>query len=394
MTTAGSESQVFERDLEQVFLTLRQALIELFASVDADPMRPYPVATKLGVNKNLTWKASRVIQADDARSAVRQLPGPIGMKTLVDGFRRKGASPEALARVEEAEERLARFVEVHSGDRKTLELILDGLDASAALEESRRQAFRANSAIFGVQVKTRLCLYALSPDPAGSPNTHLTLINSFRQGMRLRSHASAPLLHRRALVRDAAAQPGGSTEVLREFSSDPLPEIRTWDGPALKIFELAPGPIGCTGQFELTLLTEDMLPPHERPASEEGVVHFQTDVALPYEHLVFDLLIHRDLGAPEDTPRFDQLARFENHVPPMGPRRDALLIPSSEQVAEYPFASPLATPHLPNYPALLRAALARNGFDPAHYHTYRVTLAYPPMPTTAQLSYHLPAKGG
>ena len=76
----------FEDDLELTFQGLRQSLIELFGSIGVDDVKPYPVAQQLGVNKNLTWKASRIIQATDPWAAIRYLPGPTGMKTLLDAF--------------------------------------------------------------------------------------------------------------------------------------------------------------------------------------------------------------------------------------------------------------------------------------------------------------------
>ena len=121
----GSQSELsFERQVLDAFQVLRGSLIEVFASAGMDMSKPYPAARKLEVNKNLTWKASKIIRATGPQEAIRHLPGKAGMKLLLDALERHGADPEVVVRTRDAVMALDELIERHSGDKATLELML------------------------------------------------------------------------------------------------------------------------------------------------------------------------------------------------------------------------------------------------------------------------------
>ena len=59
----STNNQTFEEQVLAAFRELRTALVEVFESAQVDVNRAFPAARKLQVNKNLTWKASKIIRA-------------------------------------------------------------------------------------------------------------------------------------------------------------------------------------------------------------------------------------------------------------------------------------------------------------------------------------------
>ena len=54
---------------------LRASLIDLYASVGADPETPQDVSRAFKLNASLTWNISKLIKASDGLSAVPHIPG-------------------------------------------------------------------------------------------------------------------------------------------------------------------------------------------------------------------------------------------------------------------------------------------------------------------------------
>ena len=60
----------FPKHARAVVRTVRGAFTELLISVGADPSDPQAMSRKFGLNKNLAWKISKIIQADDPSVAL------------------------------------------------------------------------------------------------------------------------------------------------------------------------------------------------------------------------------------------------------------------------------------------------------------------------------------
>src|SRR5437899_5230821 len=106
---------------------VRGGLIELYGAVGADPTAPQEVARRYGINRNLTWKLSRVINAAGPFASLNHLPGQQGLELAIGAFENAGASREAVAHVRSAVQRFTEVVQAHAGDREHLELTLESM---------------------------------------------------------------------------------------------------------------------------------------------------------------------------------------------------------------------------------------------------------------------------
>jgi hypothetical protein len=134
----------FEEQLTDSFLELRKSLNTLVTAFGSKPTQPQDMARRLGVNRNLTWKLSKVLCANDLQEAIQHLPGEEGVEIMLRAAQKKGVTRKLANNVRSAHAAFNRVVEVHSGDRATLELMLDswcGNGSSDRLEQSRKLAF-------------------------------------------------------------------------------------------------------------------------------------------------------------------------------------------------------------------------------------------------------------
>src|SRR5215471_507782 len=96
-------------ETRQALQGVRGGLIELYGAVGADPTAPQDVARRYGLNRNLTWKLSRVINASGPFASLNHLPGYQGLELAIGAFESAGASREAVEQLRAA---VRRFTEV------------------------------------------------------------------------------------------------------------------------------------------------------------------------------------------------------------------------------------------------------------------------------------------
>src|SRR5688572_14123794 len=99
--TQANPIQLVE-ETRQALQSLRSALIELYDAVEADPNAPQDVARKFGLNRNLTWKLSRVMTAPEAFASLNHLPGQQGLQLAMNAFENAGAPTPTLKQVRTA----------------------------------------------------------------------------------------------------------------------------------------------------------------------------------------------------------------------------------------------------------------------------------------------------
>ena len=385
----------FERSVND----LRIAFARLCGSVEGLPERPLQMARFLRLDKNLAWKVARLVDAADPGEAVRHLPGPAGVKLVLDAFAQGGAGEQEIALVQAAVARFDRMVGEHTGDRATLELVLasgvsDRPDAQR-MEASRRLAFQGNSATFGVQARVRFGFQMLAPSVADRELVDVVAVGGLVDFRRLRTSAAWPLLSVAGY-----SDEGGAGEVRQEpleesrdglpllldFCSAPLPLIRAVPEPEGIVYELAEGPVGDTAATTCVFGWRTAAVGSVRGGPGNSRAEFMLTAETPAEALVFDLYVHRDLpfeGAPalrvtssmHGRPRFPltQHARYD--------------LPLSEELEA--IAAPVAHALLPRHAELVETACARAGWRLADFRGHRLTLRFPPIPCVFTLSYPL-----
>ncbi|HPF37810.1 MAG TPA: hypothetical protein P5081_10755 [Phycisphaerae bacterium] len=399
----------FETHVVTVLGRLRAALADLFQAVGADATRPQNVARDFGLNKNLTWKISKIICEPDPASVVSYLPGRAGLNILLDTFKKRGAPVNTLKEVRDSLNEFEQMQKVHAGDRDTLEAMLGALssgpDAQQANENQRKLAFRGNSAIWGVQARLQICVNIIAPssDPAFVDLAWISGLVDFR---RLRREAAWAIASTRKVDDQGKSIPTGNIQsidpdystnedapLMGEFCSDPTPELRLNLGAdGVLRYELVEGPIGNTaattciiGIFGRQFVRRTRVP-------GDTIGEHLARLYTPAELLVHDLFVHEDLKNAHNPKihLYDQLPIAPPY--PIG-GRDRGELPIAESVQSLGVGTRSAVvPEFPTYPAIIDAACKRLEWDPGAFRGYRFRLKYPPIPSVALFRYPLAEK--
>lgn len=400
MTTATTDN-TFSAHCRDAVLSLRGALLELYQEAGADVAKPQDVARTFKLNKNLTWKIARILQSEDAFSVVPLIPGAAGFEILLEAMGRAGASEDSIVRVREAAQGFDRMIETHTGDRATLELLLDSQGAGKPLEISRKLAHRGSSGIWGIQADVRVTTQFLAPNRDDPALLDAALVGGFTRVRRLRDIPRWPVFQlmrynddgSKASDAQAIAIDDADKEnnwLLSKFCDGVLPEFHIVESDRGVTYEIGEGPVGRTGEFSCFFGYSEraVLPRYRDPHNRLGEL-FST-VSVPSETLLFDLIVHRDLEEIS-IPTVELHGRLWGEV---GGSAAFSRLPCADKAIDLGVGAPVSTPLVPRYAELVRTVQASAGWNPKDFRCLRLMMTYPPMPSTVLMRYELPERAG
>lgn len=388
---------------------VRRSLIELYAAAGVDPDKPQEVARRLGINRNLAWKLTKVIQSQGSVVALNYLPGAQGMALALKAFTNELGPVVAITRVREALDAFEAAAQRHAGDRERLELTLESmgeLERDSKAENGRELAFRGGSSVWGVQARLRFTSVFLGPSAQGPGKLDYVSVGGvfgFRRlnpGVRWRlalsnfhddSGQPLPGLDGFAEFEEKAA--GATPMIIREFSSANLPQIEVVKHPDGREFVLPAGPVGIVPSFDCCFgYIWRGLPAYRDANNQYGST--ATPISLPCESLLFDLIVHKDIplaGRPE---------ALVYGFPHGGAESPAAQTPSNlmnlrQEIQELPSRPvTVATAQLPSYTKIASRVYEKMGWNPDEFLGLRLQIAFPPMSTRVVIRWPLPEAPG
>jgi hypothetical protein len=261
-------------------------------------------------------------------------------------------------------------------------------------------AFQGNSGIWGVQVRTRMTAGFVVP--GRTPGMVDAALVGGLLGFRcLRPGVSWPLFRFQSytgegvqMERDretitAGDGPAAMPALIRRFSSEKLPPIRTVRIGNIEEHVLQPTTVGDLGAFDCffgDLVRDDA----RYRTNVDTHAEFASSVTLPVETLVFDVFIHRDVELVE-PPTVAVYGRPAGGPDDPATHTEPYRIPIPERCVEMVGQPPVVvTPLMPRYPELVAMVTTRLGHSLADFRGFRATLKYPPMPATVVLRWPLP----
>jgi hypothetical protein len=319
---------------------------------------------------------------------------------------RHGAPADRVEALWSAHVDFERFIETHSGDRETLEMMASGAarkSAAKRLEAFRKDAYTGNSAIWGVHARVQFSLRLVAPSKTEGM-LDLATIAGFAGFRRLRSDISWAITSindwdkqdsssNRHFSRSFPLDPNikrGDPPLLPEFCNQPLPRVAVIEHPPRTFrYMLGGGEIGKTGTADVAMgwIDSGAVSATESYPGERG--EHGTNLSTPAEWLIQDVLIHRDLDFARDPHIcvYSQLPGGPQY-PTAGP--DAAILPVPAEVIDLGSGPPdTTTPEIDRYDDLAQFAATRLGHSLSDFFGYRFRLRYPPIPSLAVLSHTL-----
>jgi hypothetical protein len=393
-----SEPLPFPAHARIVARAVRGAFADLLAELEVDPHEPQAISRRLKLNKNLAWKISKVIQADDTSVALGQMPGAAGVKIFLRATEDAGVERHLLEHAQQAVEQYDQLIEIHSGDRATLDMMGSTLSDTGNPqrdEHHRKLLFQGASYIWGAQsrVITKVGLVGPGREPGLLDFAAMHGLVDFR---RLRPDVSWVMATRNSNNDDGSSmasktepidQEYDDVPLMAEFCSKPLPELRTVRDNMFTRFELVEGPVGNTGALTCVVgAIQRDIPYYKTPTNEWG--EHSAICNTPAELLVLDLFFHESLTFALE-PEAILYSRLDAVSPSLGTNRTTL--PLNEPVQKLG-AGPLlpTTPEVPRYSRMVKAMFDRTGWSLSEFHGFRMKIAYPVIPSALVLRYRLP----
>lgn len=383
---------------------LRGTFAELLASVGADPRDPQSISQHLGLNKNLAWKLSKIVQADDPYVALEQMPGAAGIKIFLDSVERAGSPAPLLHTAREAINAYEALIRVHSGDRATLEMMWSELSPSGKQqrdEQHRKMLFQGASYVWGAQARTLLKIGIVGPGKRDGLLDIATLSGLF-DFRRLRPSVPWVMVTRHLNNDDGTRMDSAVFEALDpahegvdraplvgEFCSTPLPELRAYTERNRTSFELVDGPIGKTGELTCVCGTiQRNLTAVQTPGNLWG--EHTARIETPTELLILDMFFHEsfNFAIPPEAVLYSEVG---DSATALGASRDRRRLPLNEPLQDLGTDPlPIATPEVNVHGRIVRSMFDRMGWHPKDFHAFRMRIAYPAYPTALMLRYKLP----
>lgn len=394
----------FSTHMRAVARAVQSSFSDLVLAVGADPNSPQTISRHVGVNKNLAWKVSKIIVTDDPTAALQQMPGAAGVRIFLEKLEKKGVRAPLLEAAREAVEAYDRLIEVHSGDRTTLEMMGSELSAAGRRQRDeyhRKLLFQGSSYVLGAQARVSMKLGVTGPG-AGDGLLDFVSVSGLIDFRRLRGDVTWVMAARHSINDDGSMMSSSASDavdprfadqklapLMGDFCSQPLPELRRFvDGPMLR-YELVEGPVGNTGALSCVVGTiQRGIPYYHAPENEWGVHLASCDI--PAELLVLDLFFHKDFtfaASPETILYTHQAMQIPE------PQRDRFRLPLNDRLQDLGMgALPPATPEVPRYRQLVKSVFERTGWNADEFFGFRMKIAYPAYPTALVLRYPLPEK--
>ncbi|QDU65932.1 hypothetical protein [Engelhardtia mirabilis] len=404
--TAPEAGADLERRVTEVGLALRASLDALLDSLGGATRRPQALADRLGVDKVLTSRLLKALDARDPIAVVHYAPGPAPLARVLAGARREGAATLALAAAEAAIADFERLIKVEVGDRGYLDSIL-----SAWLPEARREnelrskqtAWRAMSQLRGVSADVDFTTVLLHPNDDGEHIDVIWLIGML--GLRrLRPGARARFATRRNVggsggdrrPRTLDGDPVDAAQVqslrLDQFCHAPPAPLDVVTAGEVVHYSLGGRAFGPESAVDLVFAEANFAElPRTVPTGSGRRGYVFAECTTPSRVLSFDVLVHADLY-PDQAPRLDIYdTAGEGVASPNSPERDADRLDLAEQVEELGQGlDRVRARDIPDYAGLLRHVFARTGWDAAQFRGYRVRVDYPVYGSQVTLSFAAP----
>jgi hypothetical protein len=410
-----SDRQSFVNAARAVMREVQESLERLVAGIPrAQISKAADLQKALDLDPKLGWRIFRIATADSALAAGTDVPSAVSMRRLFKSAAKQGVPEKTIERASEAFERFEALVAEHASDRATFSTMISNVagGSSESIDlRARREAFRLNSQIWGVQVKTILACTLHRPGKRPQVIDSVSVrgsrdIRCLREGASLRIAGHQAKDAGEALQRvteleesnglssqDFGLPPG--TTLLTDFCTSPIPKlVHRVENAGFIATYLQDAPLGNAGKQTLYLadMTRDIA--WVRPEGPPNDCHFNATIRKPAEVLVFDTLFLRGMFG-ELAPDVKVYASLDRPGiwDPKQLRADETL-PMSVDVQRVGIGlDVLPTPHVPRYAEMVESVCRRVGWDAEEFEVFRCIVEYPVLGSIVSARFELPEKG-
>jgi len=391
-----------------VIYQVRQSLTQLLESVHLKPTKGRETARSLQIDRNLVWRVTRVIKAEDILSTISDIPTSQQVEKICGACEGLGAPEAKVSALRSAIAVFEQVVEECAGNREYFEAMVSGLevdDVTSRQENIRKMTFLGNLGLWGVQARVnfKTMIYVPGTEPHIIDCIRVAGLEGFK-----RSQPRQWPIHRVAACDDAGnAVSIKTTPILDDDSLPPgLPLLLPFcTGPHLDIvpmerpygtrYDLAAGPFGNKGNLAF-VFADKLTHAHEihrtTDRGDDRYMASMNDLSTPSELVVHDIFLHKDLdieGVPE-VMLLDRLSTSRGYRHDTIENDRMMLSTRILNVSAGPVSSSISK--YPDYSKILQFVLNHENLRADQFRGYRFTMTYPPVPTAVVMRLPLPER--
>lgn len=397
-----------QQRLSQAAESLRDAIKEVVHALPVTVRKPAEFQRVLKLDRSLSSRLLRAVQAYDPLASLHRMPGPHGVRLLLKAAGKSGVDPELIARAEQALTDVERLVITEVGDWKELSAAISGWlpDARHQFEMSNRQtAFRAMSNIKGVTADAEVSVSLIHPGSAHADWVDRAGVTGICRMKRLRPGTPMGLLHGSSIAPPPGTQrlsldgqpidPQHGAPLLQGFSSQPVPRFAVQVAGDTVHYVLQGDGVGVGSMVDLLFgdVMRGRYPAHKsvspRPATPGAVID------IPVKMLIVDVLVHEDVwpGVEPELRMYDTAGR--GIANPTDASRDMDRIDVLESIQDMGTQMErFRTKEVARYVDMVRFVCDQLGWDSSRFHGYRCRVDYPVYGTQVSMIFEPPSTDG
>lgn len=370
---------------------LRQAIAELIEASPGKPRRPVELCGALNVNKDLSSKVLKALRQQDPIAALRLMPGPEGLRSLIQAAARCNVDDTRLDAAREAVADFDELVRGVAGSRAHLDAIVSSWlpEAREQFELRHKQAvFTGISNLKGVAADVSLQVGMIGPGTEEGYLDTLSVIGlvglrRLRIGTPINLTSAAKGTESKSPIettldgRPVTEDPAGL--FLEPYCSQPMPEIVVSHCGKLVHHLLGGNSVGLQSAVDVFMAEqisnlsrlESLNPPKRR-------LSVSAEIELPVKTIVFDMLLHRDIWPNCDVELAVYDSSFIGDVDPNLPENDIRRMHQIESMQSLGTGvSHFRIAEVPHYVDILRDVCNKRGWNPDAFRCYRCHSQYP-----------------
>jgi hypothetical protein len=196
-------------ELSSAYERFRVNVVRVLREAGIDARSGSAIASELGLNRQLAWQIARIAGEPACDQGLSTFPGTKGLLLFAqacESFDGTTEDPSAIASLRESIDALEAAIVRHAGDRASLGLLTAAWgpkSLEARTEPLRRDGFRAQCALLGVQVDTQVRGLIFAPSQSGDPTkVSLATYQAFSNLVQLRRDRACRLLFVEAPTHD------------------------------------------------------------------------------------------------------------------------------------------------------------------------------------------------
>lgn len=296
-------------DIDAAYSRFRVSLVRLLRAVGVEARSGASIASRIGLNRQLAWQISTIVSEPTSAAGLSVLPGSKGLELVLKACQREIGDDPTVEEAAKALSRLEDVVRRHAGDRASLSLIAatwepGGIESRT--ETLRRDGYRAQCALLGVQAQTQIRGVIYAPSRSGDPNrVSMATYQCFADVTRFRRDHPVRLLYIEAPTHDdgTLSMPVEQMQshMLEKFELDEQLSSGSSDDIDIPVqghrgwVMLRPGPIGrqATGTWVFTGSAKYEHPRYR--SAKDAFNHIGIVSLVPTDTMHIDCLMDRSL---------------------------------------------------------------------------------------------------